>query len=109
MGICLLLLWGMAADFAGRRNNVLFRHEFLTTALHVAGDELSRTPFPITPKTTVTLRPHHLCAGTAKDWLCYAFRVTTPGGPRSPAVKEHFTIAVDTVSGEAVVVPNAAK
>ena len=105
----ILLLWGTAADFALNQNQATFRQEFLAKALNAATEELSRGKFPITRSTTVTLRPRHLCSGTAKDRLCYELIVTTPYGPRSPSAKEHLIISVDTASGEVMFVNDAEK
>jgi hypothetical protein len=104
----ILLLWGMGADVALSRNAATFRQAFLTNALHAAGDGLSHVKFAITAETAVMFRPSR-CSGPAKDQLCYEVRLTTPSGPRVPAVEEHFTIAVDMISGQAVVENTAKK
>jgi hypothetical protein len=98
----LVLLWGTVADFTLGQHEATFRQEFLAKAIQAAGEGLSHAKFHITAYTSVTLRPQRPCPGTAKDRLCYEFSLTTPSGPRAPSVEEHFTIAVDPVSGEAV-------
>jgi hypothetical protein len=98
----IMLLWGTAADFTLGQHEVMFRPEFLAKALQTASEGLSRAKFRITAYTSVSLRPQRPCPGTAKDRLCYEFSLTTPSGPRAPSVGEHFTIAVNPVSGEAV-------
>jgi hypothetical protein len=98
----MLLLWRTAADVTWGQREAMFREELLAKALQAAGQGLSHTKFHITANTSVTLRPQRPCASPALGRLCYEFRVTTPSGPRAPTVEEHFTIAIDLVSGEAV-------
>lgn len=104
--VLLLLLWG-ARRFTEHQNAVPLRQEHLSRALQAAGVEFSRSQFPVTSDTTVTVRSQRQCPGAGNDRICFAFDVTAAHAPRAPASEEHFMILLDAVSGEAVVVPNA--